>query len=359
MSRYLSLDDSIIGEIDTPKGFNIYISQIRELTSGRFYCIFDNAEYIPWLFDIIENYIESTGDKDTRFIIINPNKIPETIFQQTVVTFTVNPFSFKEFVEIQWKTIELMALKNNPSIINNFTPLVDEYVRMGGYPDVVFAGNEEREQILQKIFQDIKYSLLSNIKTRDHAIFLSFLQVLANQTGELLKIDRLSQITDIPRRTIERFLEILENEWVIFIVFPFVKNKEKETSVHKKFYFSDLGYLRTLLGPYAFQGADRQHIYENFVFLELYRNLVPAHTIYFYRKKSQAEITFILENNTTQQLTPIDVIERSTEAIPQAFTSFDSDYWNSVNRYVVFNINKLTDKELGTKKVYILPHIAV
>jgi predicted AAA+ superfamily ATPase len=100
----------------------------------------------------------------------------------------------------------------------------------------------------------------------------------------------------VPRRTIDRFVEILESSGIIITIDPFVRNKDKETSIHKKFYFSDLSFLRAILGPFALHSTDRARVYENFIFLELYRNLFPIHTIYFYRKKSQASISFILEH---------------------------------------------------------------
>jgi hypothetical protein len=66
-----------------------------------------------------------------------------------------------------------------------------------------------------------------------------------------------------------------------------------------------------------------------------------------------------LEHTGSWALTPIDVSERSSDATPQAFLSFEADYGTEVNRYIVFNGSKLTEKELGEKKIYILPYIAV
>lgn len=358
-TKFIEINDSVVGEIDTPKGFNIFISNIREFTSGKFSIVFDNGEYIPGIFDIIENYIDSTGDNDTRFIVLSSLPETETILSMEKITFRVLPFSFKEFMENRGKSVELIALKNNPKVIPSFLPLLEEYMSIGGYPEVVEASNENREGIIMRIFEDTKNDILAKVKTRDHAVFLKFIQVLATQTWELLKIDKLSQITDVPRRTIDRFVEILESSGIIITIDPFVRNKEKETSIHKKFYFSDLSFLRAILGPYALHSTDRARVYENFIFLELYRNLYPVHTIYFYRKKSQASISFILEHNGNGALTPIDVSERSSDATPQAFLSFEADYGAEVNRYIVFNGSKLTEKELGEKKIYILPYIAV
>lgn len=181
-TKFIEINDSVVGEIDTPKGFNIFISNIREFTSGKFSIVFDNGEYIPGIFDIIENYIDSTGDNDTRFIVLSSLPETETILSMEKITFRVLPFSFKEFMENRGKSVELIALKNNPKVIPSFLPLLEEYMSIGGYPEVVEASNENREGIIMRIFEDTKNDILAKVKTRDHAVFLKFIQVLATQT---------------------------------------------------------------------------------------------------------------------------------------------------------------------------------
>jgi predicted AAA+ superfamily ATPase len=181
-TKLIEINDSVVGEIDTPKGFNIFISNIREFTSGKFTILFDNGEYIPGIFDIIENYIDSTGDNDTRFVILSSLPETETILSMEKIVFRVLPFSFKEFMENRGKSVELIALKNNPKIIPSFLPLLEEYISIGGYPEVVETSNEQREAVIMRIFEDTKNDILAKVKTRDHAVFLKFIQVLATQT---------------------------------------------------------------------------------------------------------------------------------------------------------------------------------
>jgi predicted AAA+ superfamily ATPase len=46
----------------------------------------------------------------------------------------------------------------------------------------------------------------------------------------------------------DKFLFLVENTFVINLVPAFFQNKQKELSKAKKIYFSDLGFLRKVLG---------------------------------------------------------------------------------------------------------------
>lgn len=98
---------------------------------------------------------------------------------------------------------------------------------------------------------------------------------------------------------------------------------------------------------------------ENFIFLELERKLASTHTLYYYRKKSGSEITFILEDNVTKKITPIEVISRDIDFISQALRSFDHDYHERVERYMIMNDSRASKKELSGIPVFILPHATI
>ena len=98
---------------------------------------------------------------------------------------------------------------------------------------------------------------------------------------------------------------------------------------------------------------------ENFIFLELKRKLGKTHNFSFYRKKSGAELSFILEEKVTGKLTVIDVNPRSTDAISQALQTFDKDYHSQVERYMLINESKAGKKDIQSIPLTIIPHIAL
>jgi predicted AAA+ superfamily ATPase len=104
-----------------------------------------------------------------------------------------------------------------------------------------------------------------------------------------------------------------------------------------KIYFSDLGYMHALLGNIHSEGTLRASAIENFAYLELERKLDTTHKIAYYRKKSGADITFILEDESTGKVTPIHITTRDTIVFPKVFESFDSDYHDSIERFMLIN----------------------
>jgi predicted AAA+ superfamily ATPase len=126
-----------------------------------------------------------------------------------------------------------------------------------------------------------------------------------------------------------------------------------------KLYFSDLSYLKAILSDMHAKGTLRQGATENMIFLELKRKLDSTHALYFYRKKSGAEISFIVENNENTLVTPMIVTTRATDVIPQVFRVFDTEYHDRVERYMIFNDAKSSIIAIDDKQVMILPHIGI
>jgi hypothetical protein len=95
------------------------------------------------------------------------------------------------------------------------------------------------------------------------------------------------------------------------------------------------------------------------MFLELKKKLEDTHALYFYRKKSGSEITFIAENSENTLLTPMVITTRATDAIPQSLKVFDDEYHDRVERYMIFNDTKSSMTDLSGLPLMILPHIGI
>ena len=103
----------------------------------------------------------------------------------------------------------------------------------------------------------------------------------------------------------------------------------------------------------------KQGALENFVLIELLRKLEATYDFYFYRKKSGAELTFVVVNRENTLIIPIEVTVRDTDVLSQALRTFDSDYHARIERYMVINNSRSEKKSLEEKQVMILPHIGI
>lgn len=76
--------------------------------------------------------------------------------------------------------------------------------------------------------------------------FISFLDTLAHTNGEELRFQNLSNDSEVPARTIQNYVQILEDTLLGFQLKPFRKTKKRKAIACSKFYFFDLGVVNSL-----------------------------------------------------------------------------------------------------------------
>lgn len=177
--------------------------------------------------------------------------------------------------------------------------------------------------------------------------------------GDIFKEERIAKMMSISRRKVRKYTEILLKYNLIRAVGPWVENLTTELSRHVKVYFSDLAYFHAALGVGYYHGESKQGVIENFILLELDRKLASTHDIRFYRKKSGAEVSFILIERSTGTLTPIEVTTRPTDIIPQSLSIFIETYGSRIDHAMMMNDTLAKQKTIGTTPVIIIPHIAI
>ena len=232
----------------------------------------------------------------------------------------------------------------------------ETYLLSGAFPSVLTEENPETRRIRQQeIFEKKCTEVVQQLYKKDEILFRKFLTVLATETGSLLKWDYFSRLATIPRRKVRLFLDVLEEYGMIERLSPFVRDEKLETGLHDRFYWSDLSYICVLLWDLYLQWAMRIRVLENFLYLELKSLLSPENTLWFYRKKSQATIPFLIYDSLWDTILPITILERDTIAVPQVFRSFHDLYGPSVKRYMVFthslnDTRKIWDTEIIYRK---------
>jgi predicted AAA+ superfamily ATPase len=177
--------------------------------------------------------------------------------------------------------------------------------------------------------------------------------------GDIFKEDRIAKMMNISRRKVKKYTEILLKYNIIKAVGPWVENPTTELSRHVKVYFTDLAYFHAALGVGYYHGEGKQGVIENFILLELDRKLASTHDIRFYRKKSGAEVSFLLIEKSSDRITPIEITTRSTDIIPQSLSIFIETYGSRIDHAMLLNDSIAKQKTSGMIPVIVLPHIAI
>ncbi len=271
----------------------------------------------------------------------------------------VYPFSFEEFLWIKWVNTSFLSLEKYSLIIwEEIFKYYKEYLVWGWYPEVILAKSEDEKQnelkkIIKRFFEkDVQFWLSKGDFIEFEKIYFYLFQNIWN----LLKIEKISDITWIWVRKIRKYLSFLKRSLVIFEVRPFFQDKTKEIFSAPNMYLADLGILSFLWKNYWDKLNDWKTI-ENFIFLELQKSFIN-HEIKFYKKKNWTEIDFILEN-WQWEIIPIEVKSSNSLAIPKIFYSFKENYKEKILFFVRTTKDFLEEKKIEDKKILFVPNFMI
>lgn len=309
--------------------------------------IFD-SDSVPDISDI-RTFIESEM-LDCKVIY----SVTELWTESDVSYFQIPWISFREYSEWYNAPVEIGGILSGTADIWELNSLRDDYIHLGQYGKNI-SDPENLEDIWNANIAVMEQELFE--KERDD--FIEYIRTLALGVGDLFKEDRIAKMMNISRRKVRKYTELLMKHGFIRAIGPFWDFPDTELFRHVKIYFSDLSFLAIALGVGYYHGPSKQWVIENFIFLELDRKLAGSHDIRFYRKKSGAEVSFVLVDKQTDLITPIDITIRPTDIVPQALRLFAETYSDRIERIMFMNEERAWQKELNWKTLIILPHVAI
>jgi predicted AAA+ superfamily ATPase len=191
---------------------------------------------------------------------------------------------------------ELIDYSGVPELIRN----LPHHLVFGSYPEVVTnLGNAQ--VVLNNLASSYLYKdvlMLTGIKKP--LLLEKILKALAWQIGSEVSLNELSQIVGADAKTIDNYIHLLEQVYVVYRLGAYSGNLRNEINRKKKIYFYDNGIRNALIGNYSLPDArnDIGALWENYLMAErkklLAYNGFYGHT-YFWRNKSQAEVDYIEE----------------------------------------------------------------
>lgn len=221
------------------------------------------------------------------------------------------PLSFGEMVAHHGKMKEMRMLPKR--------------IVYGYYPEVVT--NEGNEVEILKLLTDayLYKDILSweNIKHPDK--LQTLLRALAYQVGSQVSFNELSQMCSLDSKTVERYVTLLEQCYIIFRLPSFSRNLRHELKASRKIYFYDNGIRNALIADYTAPEIrqDIGALWENFVVSERMKCNEYYHrwvNRYFWRTTQQQEIDYLEEGGGKLQAYEIKWNARKKATITKTFT---------------------------------------
>lgn len=283
--RYRTISDYL--------AFYDYVTE-RMPKSGKTYLIFDELQAVEHWEKAIESF---RLDFDVDIYITGSNAYLlstefSTLLSGRYVEIRMLPLSFKEF-------LTFYEFAPSVSVEEKF----QKYLQLGGMPILrEYQFNETRSnQALEGIYATV---VLHDILQRNNNAQLTTLQkimlFLCSNIGSITSPNSIGNVLSgegdiqagknkyIAGKTVDAYITMLRSAFVVYSVGRYdVKGKQLLKTLGKN-YIVDMGFRNMLLG---YRDADRGHILENIVFLELIRR---DYRVYI-GKVAETEIDFVAE----------------------------------------------------------------
>lgn len=176
--------------------------------------------------------------------------------------------------------------------------LLDRRIVHGMYPEAVLSADPEA--VLGSIAENYLFrDILAYEGIRKPRLVESLVKLLAVSVGSEVSFTELANTLDVSRQTIESYVSILEQAFIVFSVTPFHENLRSELTKKRKIYFCDTGIRNAILDAYQSDmdtRTDTGALFENFVFAEMrkkYDNAGKRATLHFWRTHDGQEVDLI------------------------------------------------------------------
>lgn len=327
--------------------FYDYVSE-RIPKNGKTYLIFDELQVINHWEKAIESF---RLDFDVDIYITGSNAYLlstefSTLLSGRYVEIRMLPLSFKEF-------LNFYKFDENITIEEKF----QKYLQFGGMPILrEYQFNELRSnQALEGIYSTVVLKdILQRNNQTDQLMLNKITLFLCSNIGNITSPNNIGNVLshegeinnkNIASKTVNKYIDMLRSAFIFYSVGRYdIKGKQLLKTLEKN-YIIDMGFRNMLLG---YRDADRGHILENIVFLELIRR---EYRVYI-GKVGETEVDFVCEKpnekiyiqvtetigsqeTLERELRPLRMISDNYEKI---ILSMDRNYINSYDGIKSLNL---------------------
>ncbi len=209
--------------------------------------------------------------------------------------------------------------------------LLDHRLVYGCYPEIVTKPGEER-RLLKLLASSYLYKdLLMLEQIKKPLILEKLVSALALQIGNEIKYQELAQTIGGDRKTVDKYVDLLEKAFVVFRLPALNKNVRNEIKKGKKVYFYDCGIRNAVINNFNAidSRTDAGALWENYVIAErmkfLHYNNIDVKQ-YFWRTTQQQEIDLIEESSDQWAAFEFKRNAKAKVRFPQTFSD---NYSNS------------------------------
>jgi predicted AAA+ superfamily ATPase len=176
---------------------------------------------------------------------------------------------------------------------------LNKALSFGLLPSVYFNENP-KNKLNDYVGLYLKEEILSEGLTRNLPAFSRFLESAAAMNGKMINYTKIANDAQIPPSSAYEHFKVLEDTLIAKEVISFNKTNIRKAISTSKFYFFDIGVVRSILGRGQITSSDADYgdTFEAYIFQELsaYTSYNQLSDIKYWRSKSNYEVDFIFDN---------------------------------------------------------------
>ncbi|MBS1775852.1 MAG: ATP-binding protein [Bacteroidetes bacterium] len=272
--------------------------------------ILDEIQRVPNLFSYLQEILDNT-DRDGLFILTGSNNI---LLQENVSQTLAGRLGILDLYPLSYREIKA----------NSKDYSLNELIFKGSYPEIYHKNRKPQmwypSYIRTYVERDVRQ--IKNIENT--SLFVKFLKICAGRIGQQVNLSTISNACGIDVKTVQSWLSVLEQSYVIKFVQPFYKNFSKRIVKSPKLYFIDTGLACSLLAIRNEEELALSHFYgalvENYVIIECMKNNANIHldqAFYYWRDSNGVEIDLIIDQG--DDFMPIEI--KSAQTFSNDFTN--------------------------------------
>jgi len=265
----------------------------------KFTCIIDEIQKVPSLLDEVHDLIESY---DIKFILTGSSarklkRGAANLLAGRASTYHLYPCTVEE-LQLNFDLERALRVGCLPYLWSHPISEQDQQEFLESYADVYLREEIQSEGIVRNI-----------------APFVRFLDVAANNDGEIVNYTNISRECGVSAKTVQEYYQILEDTFIAYRVDPWVKSIRKRLVSHPRYYFFDMGITNALCHNYSVLNTEiRGRRFEQFIILQIialnhYHRL--GFEYFFWRTHTGVEIDLIL----TKAKKPIIALEIKSSTV--------------------------------------------
>lgn len=283
--------------------------------------ILDEVQRVPHLFSYLQEILDNTKKKGLFILTGSNNFTMQENISQTLAGrmgfINLLPLSFNELSTTRYKSYD-----------------ENKFMLHGGYPAVYDEKHIPADWYMSYVRTYVERDVrqLKNIGMLYS--FERFIRLCAARTAQELNMSDIANEAGVDVKTVQSWLGILENSFIIYLLRPHFKNFNKRLVKRPKLYFYDTGLACALLGIRTATelelNSHRGALFETMIMSEMIKNRfnngLPMN-LYFWRDNTGHEVDVIIDN--AGKLFPVEI--KSSHTANEHF--FDSiQYWNDLSK---------------------------